>query len=1068
MSPAAQPDNAVSRNENRSILAQAIRPSSFFRDAFAISELEGLIGALAAAKAQTGALRAWVPGCGSGEEAYSIAILMQEARDKRPGLSVQVFATDLQASSLTRARSGKYPLELAADVQPRRIERFFERDGVGFRIGKRVRDCVVFSVHDLDSDPPFSRLDLIDCRNLRGLTAPEVQARLSALFHYGLSREGCLLVEPGEIWPSPELFTAENHTVFRRREAPGSVAVSWNQAALTGDGERAARAAERAARLSIERAVLEHYAPACIVFNQRCEILRLFGRTGTFLEAPAGEPTRDLTEMVRAELRVELRALIRRTLPGKNRTTQRVELRKAGSCQVFQLVLEPLPGTSVEDGLWALLIEEETTNVVALHSSRADNQIARLERELSLVRDELAHARREFAEANQRFLATNEELLTMNEELAATNEELESTKEMLESANLEFETLNLELELRLKELSRANCDLQNLLESTEIATLFLDQQLQVRTFTPAIRDLFSFIDSDRGRPLGDIAQRFEYESLEQDALEVLRSSTAKEAQIQLKGGRWFWMRILAYRSKENRVEGVLLTFAEITAVKKAEIEVERLRSELERQVRWLNALVQVVPVGLGYHRTGEAVLQLNRAGAELLTPEDVAVASSRTADSLSFAWSPGDDSSSTAAAAAAVLWDAMTAHQRVQGLEVELESRPGERKALVVYSTPLQHDNGDAYAQVSALMDVSDNKRAVRQAQERERQQALLAEIGLRALETGVFADFVAHSLQLIASALGVELAEVRQLQAESGELHPVAALGFGEGSQASKPETISHVELAGWFRARREPLDLPEPPPNRLSREDVLAGVEVAIWAGPDEAFGLLGVYSREARSFSVQERLFLRAVAQVFTTAIQRRIIDQTLARAREAPLESIVKQTQCCGQIVEAVLSFARHETTQRLPTAINDLLRRSAELVRSSFPPDRVEFVYELVDPSPIVDCNPTELEQVMVNLMKNAAQASNGTSRIDLRSHAFDGKVQVSIGDDGPGISADDRAQIFDPFFSTRRNAGGTGLGLSITHRILTSHGGNISLASGVTRGARFDIELPEWLPAAKG
>jgi signal transduction histidine kinase len=301
-----------------------------------------------------------------------------------------------------------------------------------------------------------------------------------------------------------------------------------------------------------------------------------------------------------------------------------------------------------------------------------------------------------------------------------------------------------------------------------------------------------------------------------------------------------------------------------------------------------------------------------------------------------------------------------------------------------------------------------------------------------------------------------------------------------------------------------------------------VVTGVQIAIWAARDEPFGLLGVYSRTARSFSVQERLFLRAVAQVFTTAIQRRTIDQALARAREAAalahsqeqlrraerlaslgtfaagiahevnnpltnialaaeyarttsdsnrraslLESIITQTQRCGRIVESVLSFARDETTQRWPTPINDVLRRSAELVRSSVEPHRVEFVYELSDPSPIVECNPTELEQVMVNLMKNAVQASHRTCRIALRSQAVGGKVRVSIGDNGPGISAEDRARIFDPFFSTRRNAGGTGLGLSITHRILTSHGGKITVASDVNEGARFDIELPEGLPAAK-
>jgi signal transduction histidine kinase/chemotaxis methyl-accepting protein methylase len=970
----------ASRVESRRILSEATRSSSFFRDSSTISELERVLRTLATSREQRAGLRTWVPACGSGEEVYSIAILMQEAREQSPRLSLQIFATDLQSTGLVRARNGQYPLELAEDVQPRRLERFFEPDPVGYRIGKRVRDCVVFSVHDLDHDPPFSRLDLIACRNLRGIAAPEVQARLSALFHYGLSPDGYLVVEPGETWPSPELFAAESRAVFRRREvAVSGLATSIGYGGNPGArGERATAAAGRAARLSIERAVLENYAPACIVFNEHGEILRLFGQTGEFLEAPEGEPTRDLTEMVRAELRLELRAFVRRALPEKKRALQRLELRKAATRQVFQLSLEPLPGARLEDGLWALLIEEETAKVTPLHSARVESYTARLERELSQTREELAHARREFEQSNERFKVTNEELLSMNEELAATNEELESTKEMLESANLEFETLNAELEVRLNDLRRANGDLRNLLESTRIATVFLNRKLEIRTFTPATRELFNFIDSDHGRPLGDIAQRFDYESLEQDACEVLRTAIAKETQIQLRDGRWFWMRILAYRSTDNQVEGVVLTF-----------------------------------------------------------------------------------------------------------------------------------------------VDVSENKRAVEQALERERRQALIAEIGLRALETSVLADFMSASLQLIGNELGVELADLCQFQTESAELTPVAAIGFGGDFRASSSEFLPGSELANWFRTRRGPLDLEPPLPERLAREGVASGIRIPIWAGRDEPFGLLGVYARTARSFSGQERHFLSEAAQIFTTAIQRRAIDQALSQAREAAalarsqeqlrrverlaslgtfaagiahevnnpltsialaaeyaqttsdssrrasvLESIVKNTQRCGRIVDGVLSFARDETTQRWPTPINDLVRGAAELVRS-VEPQRLELVYELSEPSPMVDCNSTELEQVLVNLMNNSLQACPGTCRIELCTQSGGGKVRVSIVDNGPGISAENRARIFDPFFSTRRNAGGIGLGLSISHRIVRSLGGDITLAMEVDPGARFDIELPEWLPPPK-
>jgi two-component system CheB/CheR fusion protein len=537
---------------------------------------------------------------------------------------------------------------------------------------------------------------------------------------------------------------------------------------------------------------------------------------------------------------------------------------------------------------------------------------------------------------------------------------------MVESANLEFATLNSELEQRLKELARANSDIKNLLDNTRIATLFLDRNLRIRAFTPATRELFNFIDADHGRPLADIAPRFEYAALESDVAEVLQTSGAKEAQIELRDRRWFLMRIMTYRSVDEKVEGVVVTFAEITAIK------------------------------------------------------------------------------------------------------------------------------------------------------ERERQQALIAEIGLRALETNAFGDFVTQSLELIAKALGADLADVCQVDLEARELRVVGAAGFEHDFRTDPPETIA--DPSAWESEQRT-RTVREPLPPRLSKERVKAGVQSTIWLAHREPFGMLGVYTRSARSFSNEDRLFLDAIAHVFTTALQRRAVEQAVSRAREAAalarsqeqlrraerlaslgtfaagiahevnnpltnialaaeyaqrtddaerrtglLAGIVKNAQRCGRIVESVLSFARDETTQKWATDINDVLRRAAELVRSSVEPHRLELGFELSEPSPCVECNPTEMEQVIVNLMKNALEASSGKCTIHLRSERSNGRVRVSVADDGPGIAAKDKAHIFDPFFSTRRNAGGTGLGLSITHRIVSSHGGVIAVADNGAHGTRFDIELPEWLP----
>ena len=951
------------------VVIESARSATFFRDSTGIAELERVLAALSASKRPGSSLRAWVPLCGSGEEAFSIAILAQEVLTRGTDFSIQVFATDLGSAGLASARSAHYPLDIARDVPPRRLERFFEREAANYRIVKRVRDTVVFSTHDLDRDPPFSRLDLVAVRNLSDPGDSALAARLCALFHYALVPGGYLVVESGQTWPAQTLFSVEGGGVFRRSDSKTPLESLRARGAMTGTpGEYAGAASSRGSRASIERIVLENYAPACIVFNERHEIVRLFGRTGEFLEAPEGEPTHDLLAMVRSELRADVRTFLRRAMAERKRVSHRLESRLASRQRDFELVLEPLPGSHPHEGLWALLIDADARGgtVGALHtaSERLQPQATKLERELAQTREALERTTREFEEANERFNVSNEELLSMNEELAATNEELESTKEMLERSKLESDNLNAELEVRLRELGRANSDIKNLLDNTRIATLFLDHELRIRAFTPAIRELFNFIDTDCGRPLGDIAPRFGYESLERDVAHVLADGSAKEVQIELPGRRWFVMRVLPYRSFGNRVEGVVVTFSEITAIK------------------------------------------------------------------------------------------------------------------------------------------------------ESERQQRLIAEIGLQALECNDFDDFVGLGLRSIVTILGADLAEVCQRDEQTGELRTIASIGFepADPSSALGPAEV----LDEHALEDQELINIPDLLPARLTNERVVSGARAPIWAAHRQSFGLIAVYGRTPRHFSQHERGFLHAVAQVFTTALQRRNLDRELSRSREAALlassqeqlrraerldslatfaagiahevnnplsnialaadyarrtadparrdsmmTSIIKNAQRCARIVEGVLSFARDETTHKWRMPINELLLRSAEFVRASADPQRFELAFELLEPSPHVECNPAELEQVFVNLMKNALEASPGKCRIELRSQRVAGKVRISIADDGPGIAIADKARVFDPFFSTRRNAGGTGLGLSIAHRIVTSLGGTITVAPDVGRGTRFEIELPE-------
>ena len=1108
--------------DRRKALLDASCGTSFFHDPFGIAELDRVINEVSRAKKAGVSLRAWVPACGSGEEPYTIAMLLFEAQERSLPHSIQIFATDLQASSLVTARAAKYAPEVRVDVSPTRIERFFERDAQGLRISKRIRDSVVFSVHDLEHDPPFSRLDLVVCRNLRGISDPEVRSNLSRLFHYALLPGGCLVVEAGENWPSDELFARESSVVFRRLDS-GNDPRSLRSRIIKGPAPAEApdNLGRGISRLAIETSLLDRYAPTCIVFDAEARIVRLFGRVDDVLEPPSGVPSRDLMEMIRPELKVELRAFVRRALTEQKLARRRVEWGAGGSRRTFELAVEPLPGTWRDGTLWVLLVEEDKPKASVLYlkppaAAGVESPIDRLERELGEARDELERTRRDFVLANEQLRVSNEELLCANEELAATNEELETAKEMLELTNRDAEHLNEELERRLVELGRVNGDLNNLLENTQLATVFLDDELKLRSFTPAIQDLFRFMDADRGRPFADVTQRFDYPPLVLEVGDVLQGAAAKEAQIQTHDGRWFLMRILPYRSLEGRTEGVVVTFADISAVKEAELEVERLRRELEIQVRRLNALLEVVPVGIGFYDGGERALRLNRAGAELLGQEGEAPPAN-DADPLPYTWRPNEQSS----AAEQELWKSVTSNRRLEGVEVELGSSSVPTRNLVTRSVPLRNEQGESYAQVSALVDVSESKRHVRQAMARERQQALIAEIGLRALESRFVDELINQSLPLIAEATTADLAEFGQLDEQGEGLRWIGALGFEHEGAAVEPLAADFE--ATLSRPSAKPSDVNEPFSERLSRERVRVGLRVPIWVDARKPYGVLGIYCRSQHEFDSQDRAFLTAVAHVLTAAIQRRVVDQAIASAHEAAalaraheqsrrterlaslgifaagiahevnnpltnialaaeyaqktreparlehlLATIAKNTDRCGRIVESVLSFARDETTRKWPNSINGVLRRSAELLRTSVDASRIELLLDLSEPSPYVECNPIELEQVFVNLMKNAVEACPGKCRVTVRSRCERGKVRIELADDGPGIAAEDRAHIFDPFFSTRRNAGGTGLGLSITHRILSSHGGSIALASEVQHGTRFDIELPEVLPTEEG
>lgn len=527
-------------------------------------------------------IRAWIAGCSTGEEAYSICMLLLEALAKaQRNIRLQIFATDVDADAVTIAREGVYPLTIEADVSPERLNRFFVREEKGYRATRELRSPIVFSVHDVVSDAPFSRLDMVSCRNLLIYLRPEVQQKVVGLFHFAL-RPGATLFLGG----SETVGAASDHfapisgkqRIFRHlgRSRPGDIELPL------GRGEAARTLWARPPRPHAtpragvgdlaQRLLLETYAPASILVGPRHQGLYFFGPTDLYLKLPAGEPSFDVLATAREGLRPAIRTAIERAAqqPGEVRAAGRV--RRDGVIAPVSVTARTVANAG-EDLILLSFIDlpsGERTAEAPLESPADLPRITRLEEELDATRRDLETAVRDRDIAEEEIRAIHEEAMSVNEEFQTTNEELETSHEELQSLNEELTVLNSQLQEALDQQRTTADDLQNILNSSDLATVFLDEQLRIRFFTPAAKALFSVIATDVGRPLADLTQHFANVDLLSDARAVLASLVPSMREVEAEDGAWYNCRTLPYRTKDNRIEGVVITFADISVLRQAQ------------------------------------------------------------------------------------------------------------------------------------------------------------------------------------------------------------------------------------------------------------------------------------------------------------------------------------------------------------------------------------------------------------------------------------------------------------------------------------------------------------------
>ncbi len=579
-----------------------ISVTHFFRDPEAFALLTAkVVPRLFEGKDGDGFVRVWVPGCATGEEAYSLAILLREHLDgmTQPSPHVQVFATDIDAQALEAARQAWFPETIAGQISPERLERFFVKHGNMYQVSREIRDMCLFSLHNLIADPPFSRLDLVSCRNLLIYLESELQKKVLALFHYALRPGGYLFLGPSEmVSAQPELFRTldKKQRIFQSRDTVARPPFRFPLGERIRPGHRPAedsprRPAPRQQEVArtFEAVLLESYAPACVVVNEWGEGVYFSPRTGRYLEPPPGAPTVNVIEMARKGLRLDVRTALHKAVSSRVEVVhENVAFELDGQTLRVNVIARPMPELGEDSGLFMVVFQdlvafgEPDAEAEAGAPTGDDPMVRRLEAELRATRDHLQATMEELESSNEELVSSNEELLSMNEELQSANEELQTSKEEVQSVNEELETVNAELKKKLEELDRANSDLQNLFQSTRIATIFVDRELRIKKFTPAATEVFRLIDSDAGRPIADIAPRFAGGDLSADVREVLRTLTSHERQVRAEdGGAWFLLRILPYRTLDDLIDGVVLTFLDITELKRTEAERSKLAAIVE-------------------------------------------------------------------------------------------------------------------------------------------------------------------------------------------------------------------------------------------------------------------------------------------------------------------------------------------------------------------------------------------------------------------------------------------------------------------------------------------------------
>ena len=1075
-----------------------ISVTNFFRDADCFHALVPHLSDLMRGKSATDSVRVWVAGCATGEEAYSLAILLcEQARTMDAPPQIQVFATDLDEEAIRVAREGIYPRTIEADVSQDYLRRYFTAEHRGYRMRREIRELVLFAQHDVLKDSPFSRLDLVSCRNLMIYLERTAQQRVFQTFHFALKPQGLLMLGSSETCDdASNLFSTvdKKHRLFIQRPLPRpslpvptgpTVRAAAELPAIGGRAFGAPALASRMPRQADERGLswgalhlrlLETLAAPSILVDREHEIVHLSPSAGRFLQFAGGEPSRNVLRSVLPPLRIELRALLSQASQSGDVAEVTVP-RVAVGPEDLAITLRVWPVQDMGADLFMVLLDHRPADAPAAAPAERPQQhsdlvATHLDRELERVKSQLRETVEQYEASTEELKASNEELQAMNEELRSATEELETSREELQSINEELTTVNQELKNKVEELAHSNSDMHNLMDATAIATVFLDRDLSIMRYTPSAVSLFNLIPSDVGRPLADLATRLEYPSLSDDAARVLNRLVPVEREMGLPDGTWFLMRLLPYRTVEDRIAGVVLSFIDITQRKQAE------------EVRlWLSAVVASINDAIFSFAVDQTILSWN-AGAEktfgytaeeaigqplsLLSPDD--------ADEL-------EDE----------LLGVVAAGRSLSQVEVQRRRKDGTLLYVSLSGAPIRDNEGVILGGTAIVRDVTDARAAARALRASEERLRLIVE------NTREYAIF---SLDLERRVVSWNSGAERLLgYTEHEVLGSTGDIIFTEEDRlAGAPEAEMRTALAEG-RAADDRIHMRKDG-SRFWAE----GMAMLMRDAAGEAIGFVKVLrdqtdAREAQQAlersqaelmqSLQETLTARRALEAadqakdrflavlshelrnplasIASASELLMMPKLPAAALEKAAEVVQRQARAMKVLLDELLDVSRlalgRLTLTRRRISITSVVQAALETTRPLVQAAGHELVVKLPAQPADVDGDALRLSQVVSNLVGNAAKYTPEGGRIEVSADVFHDEVVIAVTDNGIGMDPTEIDRMFDLFSqgqgAVNRSNGGLGIGLALARNIIEMHGGWIMASSaGPGQGSQLRVGLP--------